>query len=546
MKILSISLLLMFVIPLHFASASPYQDLADTLKPLGEAFHQQYGLASYKKALFSWDVDAQINQILSEAKRDPALDQTRARMWVNQLFTSTRDFHAQAILGGQPVLALPIGLHSANRRVFVTAVLDPNTASEVKPGDELLIYDGEPVWKVIESLTHSPVNQARTDLRDAERRLTSRYGSLLDPLPTVSLITLAFRHSSGESYQQDFVWKAMVSASAKQAVWTSPLPLSGLMDADPFTYLSRKSYFPRIEHLLWEAKDSDFFYAWTGVQKNGQRIGMIRISGFALGSKEQYAQAIAEFKTLIARMNGQTDALILDLQGNRGGLADYVYALASFFFNQPVSTPQFSYRLSLPLVESAKSTVAKLALIKTQADAEAYFGANQYGGYPVSLGFIAHLKGFYEGLVSDAQSGLQMSKNRYYDIPEIQPYPGSVAYLKPLFLLTDEWSASASELFASIFQDTKRAKIIGNATAGAGAFVGSPVVIPNPLGFSNFRIPIAIAYRIDGSRIENRPILPDFKISPDSFDLSTARFEHYGSSIENEIQSAVAMGKSSR
>jgi peptidase S41-like protein len=52
-------------------------------------------------------------------------------------------------------------------------------------------------------------------------------------------------------------------------------------------------------------------------------------------------------------------------------------------------------------------------------------------------------------------------------------------YDKPILMLTDLFSASAAELFASMFQDAKRGPIYGTRTMGAGGVVSDG----NPAGY---------------------------------------------------------------
>jgi len=52
-------------------------------------------------------------------------------------------------------------------------------------------------------------------------------------------------------------------------------------------------------------------------------------------------------------------------------------------------------------------------------------------------------------------------------------------YSKPVLLLTDLFSASAAELFASMFQDAQRGKNFGTRTMGAGGVVADG----NPAGY---------------------------------------------------------------
>ena len=48
-----------------------------------------------------------------------------------------------------------------------------------------------------------------------------------------------------------------------------------------------------------------------------------------------------------------------------------------------------------------------------------------------------------------------------------------LAYAKPILLLTDEFSVSSAEIFAALFQDSKRGPVFGWRTAGAGAMNGA-------------------------------------------------------------------------
>jgi Peptidase family S41 len=57
--------------------------------------------------------------------------------------------------------------------------------------------------------------------------------------------------------------------------------------------------------------------------------------------------------------------------------------------------------------------------------------------------------------------------------PATDSLGNSTAYTKPILLLTDEFTTSAAEIFASIFQDSQRGPLFGWRTAGAGGSVGA-------------------------------------------------------------------------
>src|SRR5262249_39756228 len=69
----------------------------------------------------------------------------------------------------------------------------------------------------------------------------------------------------------------------------------------------------------------------------------------------------------------------------------------------------------------------------------------------------------------------------YYERDPARDRNGAIlAYAKPVMLLTDEFSVSAAEVFASIFQDSGRGPIFGWRTARAG---GSIPLSPAITGF---------------------------------------------------------------
>jgi C-terminal processing protease CtpA/Prc len=88
-------------------------------------------------------------------------------------------------------------------------------------------------------------------------------------------------------------------------------------------------------------------------------------------------------------------------------------------------------------------------------------------------------------MLSTVESAYRSNNGRTAPIPvcgtsvEKKPATDSagkvIAYGKPVVLLTDDFSASAAELFASMMQDNGRARLAGLRTMGAGgAVIGLP------------------------------------------------------------------------
>ncbi|MGZ9096693.1 MAG: S41 family peptidase [Micavibrio sp.] len=83
--------------------------------------------------------------------------------------------------------------------------------------------------------------------------------------------------------------------------------------------------------------------------------------------------------------------------------------------------------------------------------------------------------------------------------------PGDLTGGKPIVLMVNKGSASASELMAGALQDHKRATILGTQSYGKGSV---QVVLPGPVGDA-LKITISRYYTPDGRSIQNRGITPD-------------------------------------
>lgn len=534
-------------------SASVLTDFTATLQQVSQIYKSNYALADYKQQMFAWDNDAVTQDLLTRAQNNPNLTVIEAQQLIQEFFNSTRDYHAQAYFAKQPYITVPVGMHSAHGRVFISYV-NPKYVGPIKVGDEVILYQNDRVIvKLYELATKLYPNFSGTDLRDATRRLTERYGMLMDPIPASPKLTLNLLRPDGTSYNETLVWSghpmtptSQTPAWSTREISSSPIPanLQGEMLDNPWGYSSRKSYFPRPDLVTWEASETDKFYAWIGELPSSnplgksQRVGLIRIPTFSLAKQIDYADSVKAFKVLVDKMNAETDLLIIDIQGNRGGMLDYAEALSSFFFDTPKEAYKFQYKLSPGLVQNAQKSVTELNTVKTQADVLAFFGADHYFGYPVDLDFVNDMKNMYQGLVDDSQLG-SMAQPRYYNASQVKPYPGATPYMKPLFIATDAWTVSCGDWFAAFMKDHKRATNIGTRTAGGGAFTGGQVKTTlNSMQLQGIVAPVALMYRLDGSKIENLGVTPDYTLEPGPSDLIDAQYKNYKRKIYKVINKA--------
>jgi C-terminal processing protease CtpA/Prc len=92
---------------------------------------------------------------------------------------------------------------------------------------------------------------------------------------------------------------------------------------------------------------------------------------------------------------------------------------------------------------------------------------------------------------------------------EEMPGVGAAAYTKPVVVLTNESSASASEIFSIAMKDTKRATIIGQRTCGCllGYFGLADVPGGGQMAYSEIGF-----ISSNGFRIEGDGVTPDIEV----------------------------------
>jgi len=93
----------------------------------------------------------------------------------------------------------------------------------------------------------------------------------------------------------------------------------------------------------------------------------------------------------------------------------------------------------------------------------------------------------------------------------------SPIYDKPMVLLVDRFSASASEIFAAAIQDYRRGVVIGQRTFGKGTVQNLYILdqyarkVPEP-GLGQLTLTIGKYYRVTGGSTQHRGVLPDIDL----------------------------------
>ncbi len=524
--------------------AGVLEDFHTTLDEARDRFHIRYGMEEYKQSRFGWTIDSELATIRAKGdKLGTALGLMEAQRLVLEFFQSTRDFHVGVYTGDWTGADLPIRVALNGNRAFVVAVLNPVLAPEFAVGDEILAMDGKTFRQQVDEVQvpNRYSAQSRYETLFASRYTIKRYKALLIDQPTRETVTFRVRPTgTRRAVTRELKWLVPKPSVAPVQVESMPayrniprvfqdlrleVPFARSVSEgvafNPFDGGGQISYFMPDDQIVWSNDPSQVtFHAWITVRPNGKRVGTIRIPHFSMGTPANFKKAVDEFEALVTKMNGETDALILDVLNNSGGMMDYAYALASYFYSKPQKAYDFQYRLLPAFVEEARKTIPELEALKTQAEVETYFEGNHYYGYPVDLDFAREVADFYRGFIEGANAGGKYGPKRHYNAATVKPNP-RVQYLKPVFVLADEGSISCGDFFPGFFQDTKRAKIIGRQTAGAGAFVGGTISSKNALGLAMMRIPFAPGFRYDGSMIENNGVHPDVEVRLTNRDFQT-------------------------
>ena len=90
-----------------------------------------------------------------------------------------------------------------------------------------------------------------------------------------------------------------------------------------------------------------------------------------------------------------------------------------------------------------------------------------------------------------------------------------IAYSGPLVILTNRFSASASEIFAGAIQDYQRGVIVGESTFGKGtvqSVVDLNRVINSPEKVGELKLTFQKFYRVTGSSTQHKGVIPDIKL----------------------------------
>ncbi len=132
------------------------------------------------------------------------------------------------------------------------------------------------------------------------------------------------------------------------------------------------------------------------------------------------------------------------------------------------------------------------------------------------------------GLFVSSGPTVQVKQSRGY----VQPYGSSRSiqvWYKPLLILVNRYSASASEIVAGAIQDYKRGIVVGQKTFGKGT-----VQTLENLSEGQIKITESKYYRVSGLSTQNKGVIPDIEL-PVTWDINTVGESSYPTAMSWDV-----------
>jgi Peptidase family S41/PDZ domain len=243
-----------------------------------------------------------------------------------------------------------------------------------------------------------------------------------------------------------------------------------------------------------------FYFFGTFPTATGTRVGFIRIPSM---SPPSTAIALAQLDRAMTLFGATTDAMVVDVMRNPGGLVSFVEAVSQRLIPTPFNTIGFEIRSTGAWLFSFAS---QLSNARSNPSTPPAILANLEANYDEVFNAFSENRGRTGPVSLNSTGSLQL-----------QPVAG--AYTKPILMLTDEFSASGGDMLPAVFQSNNRGPTFGWRTMGAG---GSVVGYSGPaFTESFFRITVSLMNRLQvittpdfppAPYVENIGVRPDIPV----------------------------------
>ena len=245
----------------------------------------------------------------------------------------------------------------------------------------------------------------------------------------------------------------------------------------------------------------------------GEAGSEVEIEFISFNSDDDSTKLITLKREEIKLEDRAAKSKIIDIGNNKIGIID----LPSFYidFND--------YQKRVEDYRSSSNDVKSILNEFNQSDVDALILdlRNNGGGALIEANKII-------GLFVSSGPTVQVKQSRGY----IQPYGSSRAvqvWSKPLLVLVNRYSASASEIVAGAIQDYRRGIIVGQRTFGKGT-----VQSLENLSEGQVKITESKYYRVNGMSTQNKGVLPDIQL-PVTWDIDSVGESSYPTAMEWDV-----------
>ncbi len=486
-------------------------------------FYRQYAPVQWKKDYLGIDFNEISGKFLKSAA-NVASDKdfyNAAALFVG----SFRDGHTGYKIPSTFFSGLPFDVDYVEGKFLVNGIAAsyfkdkgfPEGKYPINKGDEIVAIGDRSLEDILEDIArYRSVAYEEVDMKKNAYFITNRPQSIFPYVPTgkVDVVFIPKDSGSEEKISLEWITKGFDLEDAP--------PKSAILNMSKLLGLSFGS--KSEENRNQFAGNSNrrmepFFGLWNNFKKRDDKVflsgvipigdykvGFLRIDSWSLRNDLPPWEEVVDFIAGEIRYFAEnSDALIIDQTDNSGGAGCLANALASFFTAVP--RPEIKDQLRA----NRKNLVAleKDLLDANSADKERY----KFWVQEVQKA-VANMDLLTPPVPTCTPSGMVLPP-RDSETKEI------IGYYKPVLLLDNEASFSASELFAALLQDWGVATIFGKRTGGGGGFR----IDADYIGNSEMKITLtgSLGYREkevvteDGVKthyIENVGVLPDIKYEP--------------------------------
>lgn len=516
-KIIPLIVLFTFICSASSAGLTHEQRTNDAVM-IADLFEHQYGPMTWKEEFLGFDhgeaVDAFLENVsLAESDEDFF---TAILLYLS----SFKDGHVSCTFPSTYLTELGFDVDDIDGHVIVTRIFRDLLSKDEFPfvvGDELIAIDGIDVNELRAQLSLiSTTGSAKADARWSAWLLTWRPQRMLGTIPTGNSSVTIAPHGGSATQTTTLQWRetglplapiGTTMAKSKAAVVKSPpTPLE--------TLRNYKSGF-RNERMGDEnaSLGKPFFDMWDSFvpidnaplfagtfSLNDKRIGFIRIATF--NESVSRMEAVASFlKSEIPKLQNDTDALILDLTDNGGGLVCYGEFIASFFIDHPIAG----------VMDSVKPTRQWAIEFEEMLD-----WVDDEKERAIIANIVSEIRASLER-GDELTKAFRICSPLENLLPATDLGAASKTYTRPVLILVNEFSASMADAFPAMLQDAGNAKVFGAQTMG----LGGGVIEVGPMGNSDITIYMtnSLAWREkdillpsgETTRfIENVGVIPDY------------------------------------